>query len=151
MSETTTSKGGRPRWELDDVRFQKLRRMVSRMATAEECAAAFGIDEKTLTSRLKERGFSGFSEFFRKHNAGGKISLRRAQYITAVKDRNPTMLIWLGKQYLDQKDITQHRHVGADGGDIKHRLTLDHSKLTLDQKEAILEALTGDPDEDQPG
>jgi hypothetical protein len=33
-----------------------------------------------------------------------RASLRKAQVETAIKDKNPTMLIWLGKCYLGQKE-----------------------------------------------
>lgn len=42
----------------------------------------------------------------------GFISLRRAQYQTALKgDR--TLLIWMGKQYLGQRDKTEVEHTGG--------------------------------------
>lgn len=39
-----------------------------------------------------------FSEYFTQKNILFKTSLRRAQFELAMKG-NPTMLIWLGKQY----------------------------------------------------
>ena len=43
-----------------------------------------------------------FSEVFKEKRGLGKISLRRNQWRLAEK--NATMAIWLGKQYLGQKD-----------------------------------------------
>jgi hypothetical protein len=34
----------------------------------------------------------------------GRATLRRAQWQAAVTDKNPTMLVWLGKQLLGQQD-----------------------------------------------
>ena len=34
-----------------------------------------------------------------------KMKLSEAQVKTAIEDRNPTLLVWLGKQYLGQKDV----------------------------------------------
>lgn len=42
-------------------------------------------------------------------------NLLSAQFTTAITDRNPTMQIWLGKQYLDQKDVSRTEHSGPDG------------------------------------
>jgi hypothetical protein len=42
-----------------------------------------------------------------------RTSLRRAQYIKAVEEGNPTMLIWLGKQFLDQREPTYSVDVKA--------------------------------------
>ena len=47
-----------------------------------------------------------FSEYFTQKNILFKTSLRRAQFELAMKG-NPTMLIWLGKQYLGQKERTE--------------------------------------------
>ena len=33
-----------------------------------------------------------------------KMKLSEAQVKTAIEDRNPTLLVWLGKQHLNQKD-----------------------------------------------
>lgn len=47
-----------------------------------------------------------FSEYFTQKNILFKTSLRRAQFELAMKG-NPTMLIWLGKQYLGQNEHTE--------------------------------------------
>lgn len=47
-----------------------------------------------------------FSEYFTQKNILFKTSLRRAQFELAMKG-NPTMLIWLGKQYLAQNERTE--------------------------------------------
>lgn len=45
---------------------------------------------------------TGFSDIYRQKREMGKISLRRSQFRLAEKNAN--MAIWLGKQYLNQKD-----------------------------------------------
>ena len=35
---------------------------------------------------------------------GGKIALRRAQFKAATSGNNTALMIWLGKQYLEQTD-----------------------------------------------
>ena len=40
-----------------------------------------------------------------------KASLRRFQY-EAAAGGNPTMLIWMGKQFLDQTDVAKVQHTG---------------------------------------
>lgn len=46
-----------------------------------------------------------FSETFAIKRGKGKISLRRSQFQLAEK--NASMAIWLGKQYLGQKDVVE--------------------------------------------
>lgn len=99
MDEPNT--GGRPRKEID---IEELIRAVEIHCTREECAHLFDMDEDTLTTRIQEHGYEGFSAFYKRHQSEGKRSLRRAQWEAAVEDKQPTMLVWLGKQYLGQKD-----------------------------------------------
>ena len=63
-----------------------------------------GIDYDTLDRRLKEDGHGGFTEHYSKKSAGGKMSLRRRQFKSAVEDGNVQMMIWMGKQLLKQSD-----------------------------------------------
>lgn len=44
-----------------------------------------------------------FSQVYKKYSSTGKISLRRMQFRSAENGSVP-MQIWLGKQYLEQKE-----------------------------------------------
>lgn len=93
----------RPRKVLTDEDWDKLINMIRIQCTQEEICGIFGMDHKTLNRIIKERGGEGFSQLYKRHQDEGKASLRRAQW-KAAQDGNPTMLIWLGKQMLGQKD-----------------------------------------------
>jgi len=99
----TKNKGGRPRKELSDEDFDRLVGMVEIQCTQDEICNIFGMTAETLNTRLKERGEDCFSTLYKKHSDTGKQSLRRAQW-SAAMDGNPTMLVWLGKQMLGQRD-----------------------------------------------
>ena len=103
--------GGRPRVEID---IDQLRNMVRIQCTAEECAGVFECSVDTLDRRLKEEGYGGFADFYKQHSDEGKASLRRAQW-KAAQDGNPTMLVWLGKQMLGQRDKHDLDHTSSDG------------------------------------
>jgi hypothetical protein len=103
--------GGRPRKELD---LDTLRNMVRIQCTAEECAGVFECSVDTLDRRLKEEGYGGFADFYKRYGDEGKASLRRAQW-KAAQDGNPTMLVWLGKQMLGQRDKQDFDHTSSDG------------------------------------
>jgi len=90
----------RPAYEVD---YRTLEKLCQIQCTKEECAAVLGVDADTLHAALKRDGYGGFSEYFNQKSAFGKASLRRSQYQAAEKG-NPTMLIWLGKQWLGQSD-----------------------------------------------
>lgn len=90
------------------IDYEQLDKLCAIQCTGEECASILGMDYDTLNNRLKEDGFGGFSDYFTLKSATGKMSLRRRQY-TLAEEGNPTMLIWLGKQWLGQsekKEIT---------------------------------------------
>ena len=99
MNENGT-KMGRPRKEIDAVQFEKLCYL---QCTEEEVCDFFEITDKTLNNFCKREYGATFSEVFKQKRVKGKISLRRAQFALAKK--NATMAIWLGKQYLGQKDV----------------------------------------------
>ncbi len=83
--------------------------------TGEEIASVIEVDYDTLNTACKREHGKSFSDYFEEKRAGGKVSLRRAQFKTATEDGNPAMLIWLGKQMLGQKDISRQENTGPDG------------------------------------
>ena len=70
--------------------------------TEEEICAVLDITEKTLNSWCNSTYGENFSQVFKQKRGLGKVSLRRYQFELAKK--NPSMAIFLGKQYLGQKD-----------------------------------------------
>lgn len=71
--------------------------LASIMCTMPEIALVIGVSEDTLQRRPV------LAKAIAEGRANGRSSLRRAQYKAAM-DGNPTMLIWLGKQVLGQRD-----------------------------------------------
>jgi hypothetical protein len=95
---------GRPRIVLDEEQIKALAGIHCSLA---EMAAVMDCSVSTLSRN--------YAEAIEKGRENGKASLKRKQFELAMKgDR--VMLIWLGKQYLDQtekKQITarlEHRH-----------------------------------------
>jgi hypothetical protein len=97
------NKGGKPRKEINWTEFDKL---CSIQCTETEIASWFDMSVDTLDRRIKEEhgATATFAEIFAQKRKKGLISLRRKQYEVALSTGNVSMLIWLGKQYLDQKD-----------------------------------------------
>jgi DNA-binding CsgD family transcriptional regulator len=77
---------------------ETVRGIASAGATNVEIAEFLGCSVDTLTRRI--------AEDLRKERAGIRISLRKAQ-IRIVLKGNVAMLIWLGKQMLDQSETTE--------------------------------------------
>ncbi len=133
-------KGGvmpRPRKELTDKEFQQLIGMVKIQCTQEEICGVLDMDHETLNARLKERGEEGFSQFYKKHSSEGKMSLRRMQWRSA-EEGNTTMLVWLGKQMLGQRDRHETDLKSSDGSMTPAKLDL--SKLSTETLAEIVAA-----------
>lgn len=88
---------------LKEIDFEQFDRLAQIQCTLTEIAAFFKVSEDTIEARVKETKGVNFSEYYKHASAGGKSSLRRAQFKAALGG-NTGMLIWLGKQYLGQKD-----------------------------------------------
>lgn len=80
--------------------FEALCRM---QATGKEIMSFFEADKVVIDKYCKRTYQRTFEKTKEMLSDGGKMSLRRKQMGVAL-DGNVTMLIWLGKQYLDQKD-----------------------------------------------
>ncbi len=96
---TEKNKGGRPYKEISKVNFEKL---CSIQCTRDEICDFLEVTDKTLDRWCKRIYGSGFSVIYQQKRSKGKISLRRTQFRLAEK--NTAMAIWLGKQYLGQKE-----------------------------------------------
>lgn len=96
---TDMAKMGRPRKEINKDEFEKL---CGIMCTKEEIANIFDCSEDTIERWCKRTYNSTFAVAFKKYSADGKASLRRTQFKLAEK--SATMAIFLGKNYLGQKD-----------------------------------------------
>ena len=105
QTETTTptkKKMGRPRKEIAQDQFEKL---CGLMCTKAEIAGWFKCSEDTIENWCKRTYGSTFSAAFKEHSADGKISLRRYQFELAKK--SAAMAIFLGKNYLGQRDVVE--------------------------------------------
>lgn len=116
------AKMGRRPTPIDWVQFDKLCHI---QCTAREIAAWFDTSVDTIERRCKSEHKMTFAEYYAQKKEKGLISLRRLQYQAAEKGSN-AMLIWLGKQYLGQKDKSETEITG-EGINIK--IDIDDSKL----------------------
>jgi hypothetical protein len=101
---------GRPQIEIN---WKLLNGLCSVLCTQEEISSILDVSVDTLDRACKRQYRQSFAEYYKKASANGKASLRRAQYKSAVDNENPTMLIWLGKQLLNQTDKQELEHKGS--------------------------------------
>ena len=98
-------KVGRPKTNIDKSNFEKLCQM---QCTLEEIAGFFDCCDDTINNWCKEVYDDNFSGVYKKKSMIGKISLRRNQF--KIAENNASMAIFLGKQYLGQRDNIEVEH-----------------------------------------
>lgn len=89
----------RPRKEIDKAQFENL---CGLQCTLAEIAYVCDCSEDTVERWCKRTYNRNFADVYKNYSQRGLISLRRSQFKLA--ERNASMAIWLGKQYLGQKD-----------------------------------------------
>ena len=94
----------RPKFKID---YEMVEKLAGIQCTQQEIASFLGCSVDTLQ---RDETFCGL---YKKGQENGKMSLRRIQYKLAEK--NPTMAICLGKQYLKQRDNIEVEHDAKNG------------------------------------
>lgn len=105
----------RPQIQINKEHFENLCNL---QCTLNEIAGFFKCSPDTIENWCKRTYQLGFSDTYKKYSQNGKISLRRHQFKLAEK--NASMAIWLGKQYLGQTDVGI---VTSTGDEILQNLT----------------------------
>ena len=123
----------RPRKEIDQKQFENL---CGLQCTLEEICGWFDVCSDTLETWCKRTYKRSFSEVFAQKRGAGKISLRRSQWRLAKK--NATMAIFLGKQFLGQRDSVDVAVTDAKG------IALDELEKMVMQNDADTSGGTAD-------
>lgn len=92
---------------IDKKQFENL---CGLQCTLMEICDFFEVEDDTLNAWCKKTYGTTFSEVFKVKRGKGQISLRRMQWKLAEK--NPSMAIFLGKNYLGQKDKIEYTDNG---------------------------------------
>ena len=95
----------RPRIELDDMTFNGWDQLDALIiwSNGEYCAEQLGMNYDTLNIKIKERTGLSFPEYKEQKKEKMRVNLRKKQYDVAMAG-NVSMLIWLGKNELNQSD-----------------------------------------------
>lgn len=116
---------GRPKFIID---YEQVEKLASIHCTQQEIATFLGCSVDTLQHDEK------FSAIYKKGLETGKMSLRRLQWKKA-QDGNTTMLIWLGKNLLGQKDKIEYSEDIKQDEAYKKLTTEELKKLAGEQGE----------------
>jgi hypothetical protein len=86
-----------------NIDWERIEKMAMAGANGQQIAAAIGVHYDTLVNRYKETHSSDFSQYLQaKREKGNELLLRKQYEIAMTGDR--TMLVWLGKQRLGQRE-----------------------------------------------
>ena len=96
----------RPPIEID---WKKVDQYLQAQCNGTGIAGILGIHPTTLYMKCEEQHKMSFSEYSAQKKGEGKELLRSRQFAEAMKG-DKTMLVWLGKQYLEQRDKSQFEH-----------------------------------------
>ena len=102
--------------------WNQVDKMCAIRCTGEEIAGCMSIDYDTLAAACKRDHKMKFSEYIEQKGCMGKMSLRRAQYTNAVTNMIPSMQIWLGKNWLGQKDKEETETKQSDMSEVLSKL-----------------------------
>ncbi len=97
---TQEKTAGRPIYVLNEFGLTTIEKLASVFCTDEEIASFLGTSVETL---LNAKNKECFAEYKKRGIDTGKATLRRKQFELAMKG-NCTMLIWLGRNYLNQSE-----------------------------------------------
>ena len=100
----------RPKANID---WHKVDNLLKAQCDGVGIAGILGIHPNTLYLAVEEEFKISFSEYSAQKRSDGKELLRGKQFQMAVEG-DKTMLVWLGKQYLDQKDKTENKNENSE-------------------------------------
>ncbi len=109
-------RGGRPAIEWTEQAASDVHRMARAGNTVGDMAAILGVSKRSLETAIA--GSDAVGEQYRLACAERHDVLRTAQ-LRAALSGNPTMLIWLGKQDLGQRDVKAVEVSGTGGEPIE--------------------------------
>lgn len=126
------------------INWEEFDKLCHFQCTQTEIASWFKCSVDTIQKACLREKKMGYAEYWDQKAEGGRISLRRAQWQTALSG-NATMQIWLGKQYLGQDDgdiMRDLRRAAAAQIAAQAMLTLKSNQGDMQSFEELAKPLT---------
>lgn len=126
----TPKKMGRPKIQIDRETFE---RFCEVFCTEADIAYLLKCSPDTILRWCQETYGTTFAEVYKRLSIAGKASLRRKQFDVAMSG-NATLLIWLGKQHLDQTEkVVQKTELTATAN-----VKVEESKALVEEFKSLL-------------
>lgn len=122
------------------INWKEVATWIRNGALGPEIADRIGISAQTLYKRCKQETTENFHQFSAKYKAKLNMRVKELQLLVG-EDRNPGMLIWLGKQYCLQREPEPASHQESKPSIIQYienqREKNDNSGSSRDTEESI--------------
>ena len=124
----------RPKIKID---WKKAETLLEAGCTGVEIAAYFAMHPVTFYNRVEDAYKMSFTDLLQQKHRTGEAKLREAQQKLAYHKKNCSMLIWLGKQRLGQREPEQKTSNLNESAFLDYLQTqLDNYKKSIDSKES---------------
>jgi AraC-like DNA-binding protein len=87
-----------------EVEWDIAGQLIAAGATGKQVASYFGMHPDTFYKKVQAQFCISFTEYQQEHKERGDAMLILAQFEKAVIEKDKALLIWLGKQRLNQKE-----------------------------------------------
>lgn len=95
------------------IDWQRVEELLEANCHGTEIASIYGMHPNTFYDRVVQEYGMSFTEFSTRKKETGNAYLREAQYLKAL-DKDNTMLVWLGKNRLNQSDKSEVVYVSDE-------------------------------------
>ena len=127
---------GRPQKSVDWGIFEKLCPL---QCTQAEMAGILGVERNTLGLKVREHYGEDYTAVYERLGAAGKVSVRRNQFV--LSKTNAVMAIWLGKNWLGQRDTSKEELKEAAEDAVRRAVReIDAERRAEDARRRELEA-----------
>ncbi len=86
------------------IDWERVDEMLEAGCLGTEIAPFFNMHHETFYDRVAKKFGIGFTEYMQQKRSKGDSLIRESQFKKAIKKLDNTMLIWLGKQRLGQRE-----------------------------------------------
>jgi len=156
-SNRTGTKNGpnarKPGPEVRAMDWERISKMAAMQCTIEEICAVEGISREWLTMLCEREHSMKIGPYVESYRYQGRVSLRRAQFKSAIENQNVQMQIWLGKNVLQQSEKIEHYEMPEPliiqrSNGVEIELGAQYKKIgaTSDDDETIIDGEEADGD-----
>lgn len=135
------------------IDWKRVDEMLEAGCLGTEIAANYDVHPNTFYDRVVQKYGLSFTDYCSEKRFKGESNLREAQYKKAIKKLDNTMLIWLGKQRLGQRENPGEKVIAEDVmkafNELMTQLDKAQSERKMEQSNIITEAKSACETEDK--